>query len=88
MSLEWRRPGYSAGNGDSEVWNLFDTGLRDDYWELRGVITYLGLTRHQNWGDRLQRWRIDRSLVVHSQVIEVKTVEEAKATALALLTLS
>lgn len=88
MSLEWRPPGYRGGHGDGEVWNLFDTGLRNDYWRLKGAITYLGLTRHQNWGDRLQRWRIDRPLAVNSQVIQVKSMEEAKATALAILTLS
>lgn len=84
MSLEWRNPRYNTGDG--EVWNLHSRDTANMRWEILGSITYLGLTRHANWADRLQRWRIDRNLD-DPQVIEVKTMEEAKATALALLTL-
>lgn len=88
MRLEWRQPHYRSGHGDGEVWHLH--GLDFVRWRILGSITYLGLTRHGMWADRLQRWRIDRDCDTppEGQEIRVKTMEEAKATALAILTLS
>ena len=90
MSLEWRVPYYRGGHGDGEVWNLHDLDAANRRWPILGAITYLGLTRHANWADRLQRWRVDRvgDTPPEGQEIRVKSMEEAKDAALAILVLS
>lgn len=87
--MEWRSPRYNTGDG--EVWNLHRLDNANMHWSILGTIVYLGLTRRVDWTGRLQRWRIDPLDGIRinvGQEIKVKTMEEAKATALALLTLS
>jgi hypothetical protein len=85
--LEWRSPRYNTGDG--EVWDLHDMDANLINWRIRGRITYLGLTRAANWADRMQQWRIDRpGGNPPPTMIEAKSVEEAKATALAILVLT
>ncbi len=90
--LEWRRPPrYSPNSGVGEAWDLHDLDDALVNWRIRGRITYLGLTRAANWADRMQQWRIDRRGGDHlTRVIEIeaKSVEEAKATALAIIVLT
>lgn len=88
MRLEWHLPHYRGGLGDGEVWHLHSLDAANMRWRILGSITYLGLTRRADWADRLQRWRIDSEGFGEGQEIMVKTMEAAKATALALLTLS
>lgn len=90
MRLEWRQPHYRSGHGDGEVWHLCSLDTNSMRWSMLGTIVYMGLTRHGNWADRLQRWRIDRvgDTPPEGQEIKVKTMEEAKDAALAILVLS
>jgi hypothetical protein len=92
--LEWRRPPrYSPNSGVGEAWDLHDLDDALVNWRtgIRGRITYLGLTRAANWADRMQQWRIDRrggDPLTRVIDIEAQSVEEAKATALAILLLT
>ncbi len=84
--LEWRTPRYNTGDG--AVWNLHRLDEANMQWSILGTIMYLGLTRRANWADCMQRWRIDHMGVSHLTEIKVKSIEEAKATALAILLLT
>ncbi|MFM1990256.1 MAG: hypothetical protein RJA99_3213 [Pseudomonadota bacterium] len=86
--LEWR----SAMRYSVEVWNLRSTGDNVTWDSMNGsivgTITYVGWNRRADWADRKQRWRITRMGGGDLGEIEVKDLEEAKATALAILQLT
>lgn len=89
MKLVWRLPFFYGNCSDEQVWHLFDESAPRGR-RMLGAITYLGLTRHANWADRLQRWRVNRigETAPEGQVIKVKSAEEAKNAALVILVLS
>lgn len=72
---------------DGAVWSLYATNLSGS---LMYTITYLGLGRGANWSDRKMRWKVRNVKAPDSEdyILDVVTVDEAKAAVLAIARLS